>query len=105
MLAGVLVGRNHCGIVFSYFLGLLANTFVRPDEVMRTFRLPFYGAVSQISDMRTKLDRSAQLISFSAALGGLVAVLLLLILFDPLISSARHWVVDGVGPILVGNSK
>lgn len=105
LLAGVLTGAIVAGSLFAYFFGLLANTFVRPAEITRTFRLPFYGAVSQISDMRASLERSTQLVSFSLALGALVAAMLLLILFDPLISSARHWIADAAVSVVSGHSK
>jgi capsular polysaccharide biosynthesis protein len=99
-LLAALVGTITGGSLVAYLRGLVANTFVRPGEVERAFRIPFYGAVSQIDGLRARFDKSAHALSFSFALGALVATMLVLILADPYISAARQWVLGTVNSIV-----
>lgn len=99
-LAGALLAALAGGGLGAYGRGVLASTFVGPAEVRRVYALPFYGAVSSIGGLRSRVDQGAQLITFFGALGALIAIMLVLILADPYITIARRWVVGGANVIL-----
>jgi uncharacterized protein involved in exopolysaccharide biosynthesis len=92
-LAVVLIGALAGGGGAAYGRGFLAGTFVGPTGVRRAYTLPFYGAVSLVNGLRTRLEQSTQLVTFALAIGAIIAGMLLLILADPYISIAREWAV------------
>lgn len=95
------------GAAVAYGRGLLADAFVRPAQLERAFKLPFYGSISQVSGLSTLLGQSAQIISFATALGLLVFTMLALMLADPYVTAARHWLIDAASSIVfpAGQSK
>lgn len=99
-LAGALLAALVGGGLGAYGRGIVASTFVSPGEVRRVYALPFYGAVSQVGGLRSRVDQGAQLITFLGVLGALIGVMLVLILADPYITIARRWVVGGASVFL-----
>jgi len=85
LLAGLGVALA-AGVALAYVRGALANTIVNPAEVRRTFNLPFYGALSAVSGLGSRLEQSAQIGTFLLAVGFLVAAMLALIAVAPHLS-------------------
>jgi uncharacterized protein involved in exopolysaccharide biosynthesis len=100
LLAGVLLGGLFGGGAGAYLRGALSSALVSPAEVRRLYKLPYFGSVSEVNGLRSRLDQSTQLFSFLIALGAIVAAMLFLILADPYITIARQWVL-GVATSLV----
>ncbi|MFZ1990126.1 MAG: hypothetical protein WAW96_10190 [Alphaproteobacteria bacterium] len=101
LLLATLLGSLGAGVAMAYVGGLLANTFAREVELERTFGLPVYGSVSKVSSLRTQIDQTAHNLTFLVAVTVLVAMLLALIIANPLIVAARQWAEGTVRPLSI----